>query len=429
MQVYVISKPELPKVAVSFATRAGSVADPEGKAGTASLTNRVMRRGTKTSSAIEIDETMGNLGTSLSGGAGRESGALSLEVLKRNLGPAMEVMADVALNPSFPEDEFTREKQKALDGLSQAASNPNAVASRVAYMLAFGKDNPYGRPSAGLPSSVESITRDDIIRFHQQYWKPGSSAIVFVGDVTLEEAKEMTGRYFGSWTGGSAPEVRIPAPNKAPAGKIYMIDRQGAAQTVVFQILEAPARSSEDYYALNLGNAVYGGGFGTRLNLNLREDKGYSYGVFAFPQFFSHGGVWFASGGVQTDKTKESVVEFVKELKNIAGEKPISDSELETARLTKIRGYAQQFEAYGRVAGQVVSLWIDGLPMTDLQKETDQMAILKLARVNQVLGKYANPAGANLLLVGDLSKIEQGVRDLNLGEVIILDNEGNPVKK
>src|SRR5690606_26119391 len=173
----------------------------------------------------------------------------------------------------------------------------------------------------------------------------------------------------------------------------------------------------------------YGGGFGTRLNLNLREDKGYSYGVFAFPQHLSAAGTWIASGGVQTDKTKESVVEFMKELRDIAGQKPISPEEFSKARLSRTRGYAQQFEGYQRIGQQIADLWIAGLPMSTLQAEPEELNKLQLGTVNTIAAKYAAPAGTSLLLVGDLSKIEAGVRELNLGEVVILDVEGRPVQR
>jgi zinc protease len=429
IDIFVIEKPELPKVAVSIATRAGSVADAPGKAGLSSMTARLMRRGTPTRDALQIDEAMGNLGTALGGGAGKEIASFSMEVLKRNLTPAMSVMADVVMNPTFPASEFDREKKLALDSLAQQASNPNAVASRVASMIAYGPEHPYGRPSGGLPGTVQAITRDDLVNFHRTYWKPGSSALVFVGDITLAEATELARQQFGSWTGGAAPAVNIAATAPMPAGKVYLVDRPGSAQTVVAHILKAPERKSADYYSLALANAVYGGGFGTRLNLNLREDKGYSYGVFAFPQHNTRAGAWIASGGVQTDKTRESVVEFVKELKYIAGEKPISEKEFTTARLAKIRGYAQQFEAYGRITGQITELWLHGLPMTALQAETDEIGKLQLSAVNAVAAKYAAPAGTSLLLVGDLSKIEAGIRELNLGDIVILDVEGRPVQK
>ncbi|MGD9590108.1 MAG: M16 family metallopeptidase [Pyrinomonadaceae bacterium] len=426
IDVFVVEKPELPKVVVSFATKAGSVSDADGKGGLASMTTRLTRRGTKTKNAVQIDETLGNLGTALGWGSGRESSTLSFDVLKRNLDPAMGVMADVVMNPSFPADEFDREKKLALDGLAQTANNPNAVASRVATMVAMGADHPYGRPSGGLPGTVGAITREDLVRFHGANWKPGSSAMIFVGDVTVAEATELARKHFGSWSGGAAPAANVPAIRPMPAGKVYLIDKPGAAQTVVAHVLKGIERRSPDYYALSLGNTVYGGGFGTRLNLNLREDKGWSYGVFAFPQHFSKAGLWIASGGVQTNKTKESVAEFIKELRYIAGEKPITETEFLNAKQTKVRGYAQQFEAYGRITGQIADLWLNGLPMTSLQAETDEIGKLQLGTVNSVIAKYSAVPGTSLVLVGDLSVIEAGIRELNLGEIVILDGEGRP---
>lgn len=429
LEVFVVEKPELPKVLVGMATRAGTIADATGKEGVAAMTARMLRRGTKTKQALQIDEALGDLGTNISGQANREYATLGSEVLTRDLDPLLAVMSDVVLNPSFPADEFEKEKQLTLDGLKQAANNPNSVANRVAAMIAYGADHPYGRPAGGLPGSVAAITRDDLVRFHQERWKPGSSAMIFVGDIILNDAVAAARKHFGSWSGGSAAAMNIPAKRPMPTGKVYLVDRPGAAQTVVSHILNAPERKSQDYYALSLANAVYGGGFGTRLNLNLREEKGYSYGVFAFPQHYSTAGAWVANGGVQTDKTKESVVEFMKELRYIAGEKPITQTEFEKAKLARIRGYAQQFEAYQRIGQQIADLWNFGLPMTTLQAEPDQLSRLQLSQVNAIAAKYAALPGTSLLLVGDLSKIEAGIRELNLGEVVILDVEGKPVTR
>jgi predicted Zn-dependent peptidase len=207
-----------------------------------------------------------------------------------------------------------------------------------------------------------------------------------------------------------------------------MVDRPDAAQTVVTEILPGPARAASDYYALSLANQVWGGAAGARLGMNLREEKGYSYGVFSFTAPYSKYGEWDAAGGVQTNKTKESVVEFEKELKFIAGEKPVSDQELADAKHERVRSYAQQFESMGRVAQQVTELWAVGLPMSELQREPDELEKATLESVNAAARKYAVPSGATLLLVGDLSKIGSGVRELNLGEVVVLDREGKPVR-
>jgi zinc protease len=279
-----------------------------------------------------------------------------------------------------------------------------------------------------LPSTVEPITRADLQKFHDEWWKPGSSALIFVGDVTLAEATDLAKKNFGSWAGAAAPSVPIPPPQPAAAGKLYLVDRQDAAQTVVSQYLPAPPRQSPDYYSLHLADSVWGGGgFGTRLNLNLREDKGYSYGVSSNIAHLRSGGLWYAGGGVQTNKTKESLVEFDKELKAIAGAKPITEAEFEDAKVKRIRSYAQQFESNQRIAQQVADLWAFGLPMEELQREVDETRKVTLEAARAAASSYAKPAAAAVLLVGDRSKIEAGVRETNLGEIVLLDVEGKPV--
>lgn len=429
LEVLVVERNDLPKVAVVLAARTGSVNDPTGKEGLANLAPAMMRRGTKTKQALEIEDVLGDLGTGISGSGSQENSFLALEVLKQNLMPAMTVFADVVRNPSFPAEEIDREKKKRIDALAQESQDGNSIAGVVGQGLAFGFDHPYGRPLRGRKASIEKLTREDFAQYHNQFWKPGSSALVFAGQISLDEAVALAKQNFGSWSGGAAPSKAIPAPAPVGPGKVYLIDRQDAAQTVVTQILPAPGSKSEEYYALKLADAVWGGGFGTRLNMNLREEKGYSYGVFSNPDLYTKAGAWRASGGVQTNKTKESIVEFVKELKGISGEKPITEKELENAKANRVRGYAQSFESLFGIVSKVLSLWVDELPLTRLQGEPDALTKASLASVNTVAQKYAKPTGATLLLVGDLSKIEAGIRELNLGEVVILDAEGKVVKK
>ena len=427
MQIFVVERRDLPKVAVTLTTRAGSGDDPRGKEGLAALALQTMRRGTRTRKAIEIDQTLGDLGAGLNVGTTPETVRMGFEVLSRNLPGALGVLADIAREPSFPADEVERERKKRLDVLAQAYNNPNSIANRVAPALAFGPGHPYGRPAQGYPSTVASITAEDLARFHSTYWKPGSSALFFAGDISLADATDLARRSFGTWTGGAAPALNVPAPQPIGPGKIFLVNRPEAAQTVVAEILPGPARDASDFYALSLADAVWGGGASARLGLNIREDKGYSYGVFSNTVNHSRYGLWIAAGGVQTNKTKESVVEFQKELKFIAGQKPVSDKELADARNNRVRGYAQQFESLMRVAGQLETLWEVGLPMTELQRQSGELQKATLESVNAAAEKYATPSRSTLLLVGDLSKIEAGVRELNLGEVIVVDAEGKPV--
>jgi zinc protease len=429
MQLYVVERKDLPKVAVRLTTRAGSMGDPHGKEGLASLETQVMKRGTATEKALEIDDALGDLGTSLDASADRETATLNFEVLKRNLVPALAVMADVATNPSFPSEELERERKIRLAELSQAENEPGSISSRVSSMLAYGRNHPYGRPTAGYPSTVEKITREDLVRFYDTYWKPGGSTLILVGDISLAEATDLAEHSFATWKGGAPPPINVPPPQPVGPGKVFMVGRPDAAQTDVAEILPGPARNSPDYYSLSLANVVWGGAVGARLGMNIREDKGYSYGVFSFPAPHEKYGMWRASGGVQTNKTKESVVEFEKELKFIAGEEPVTEKELTDAKHNRVRGYAQQFESMDRVAGQIKELWTFGLPMTELQHEPDELEKATLASVNAAAQNYAKPSGATLLLVGDLSKIETGIRELNLGEIVLVDVEGNPLPK
>jgi len=430
LEVFVLERTNLPKVNVTLVTRAGAAADPAGKAGVAHLTVTVLDLGTKTRNALETEDAFADLGTTLTSGAGREGARLGFDVLKRNLAPALALAADVVMHPAFPDGELARERKRVLDTIAQQDLDANALAARICPILAFGQDHPYGRPVQGTRGSVEGITRDDLMAFHQARWKPGSSALVIAGDVTLAEATALARQHFGAWTGGAAAPITVPRAVVPLPNRVYIVDRPDAAQTVVAQWLPAPERTSPDYDALKLADAVWGGGgFGTRLNLNLREDKGYSYGVFSILALMTHAGAWSAAGGVQTNKTKESVLEFDRELKAIAGARPISEDEFKMARERRMRGYAQQFESLGRLAGQVADNWTLGLPPTELQREYDATVKATLAQALEAARKYARPDAASLLLVGDRSKIEPGIRELQLGEVVVLDVEGRPVAK
>jgi zinc protease len=428
LELFVVERSDLPKVSVTLATRAGATADPVGKAGLAAMTVRTIDMGTKTRKALEIEDALGDLGVSLTGTANRDYATVSFEVLERNVGSALSILSDVVQNATFPDSEVDREKKRQIDMLRQQEKNGGAIASRVRNILAFGPDHPYGHPTQGVPRTIEGLSQADVAAFHRNYWKPGSSAMVVVGSLTLARATELAREHFGAWSGGAAPAAAIPAANGAPAGRIYVVDRQDAAQTSIQQFLPAPKRETADYYPLLLADAVWGGGgFATRLNMNLREDKGYSYGVFSSLGLYRDSGVWFAAGDVQANKTKESVAEFDKELRALAGDKPISTEEFTTAKLTKARGYAQQFEAYSRVGGEIAGLWALGLPMGELQREYDETVKADLGATLAAAKKYARPERASLVLVGDRAAIEAGIKELKLGEIVLVDVEGRPV--
>ena len=219
MEIFVVERKDLPKVAVRLVTRGGSIGDPQGKEGLASLSVEVMKRGTASKKALEIDDSLGDLGTSLGGGAGKESASLDFEVLKRNLAPALAVLSDVARNPNFPADELDRERKLRLSQLAQAENQPNAISSRLSPMLAYGRNHPYGRPTSGYPDTVEKLTREDMAQFHQTYWKPGNSALIFAGDITVAEATDLAKSNFGAWKGAAPRGGDHPAATTGGAGE------------------------------------------------------------------------------------------------------------------------------------------------------------------------------------------------------------------
>jgi zinc protease len=428
LELFVVERPDLPKVVVSLNVRAGSVQDDPTKAGTAHLVVSTIDRGTKTRKALQIEEAFGNIGTSLGGAVGREFSSLSFDVLKKNLNAAMQLFADVVLHPTFPMEEFEREKKLHQDALRQEESSPSALAGRLRLLLAFGNDHPYGRPNRGLPSTVEKITRSDVVRYHQARWVPDGGALIMTGAISLAEAKRIARNSFGRWTGKHTAAKPVPEGRSPSAGGVFIAHRSDAAQTVVAQILRIPGRAMPDYYALRLADSVWGGGgFMTRLNLNLREDKGYSYGVFSGMTVMSSAGVWNSTGSVQTDKTKESVAELIQELKNLAGEKPITEEELQRAKSTRLRGYAQQFESIVRIAGQITELWIYGLPLDEFDRELKAIESLTLEEVNTAARRYAQPHDAALLLVGDQSKIEPQLKALGFERITVIDPEGRAI--
>lgn len=426
MEVLVAERHDLPKVALALVTRAGTGADPAGKEGLANLTAQTLDMGTKAHPALAIEEAFGDLGCDLFAFAGREATQVGLEVLKRNLSPALAVMADVVRNPTFPEQEIARERDRQLDSLEQQSRDGSAVASRVRAVLAFGSEHPYGKPGQGLPESVKRLTREDLATFHAAQYRPASTALVFVGDLTLDEARRLAEEHWGSWSGGAAPSLVVPPAKPAVPGRIYLVDRQDAAQSVVSEFMPAPKRSSADYDALQLADTVWGGAATSRLNANLREDKGYSYGVFSNVLQYNDSGLWYAGGGIQTAKTAPALTEFIKELRDIGSQRPITPEEFENARLQRVRGYAQEFEAYQQVAGTIAQLWSWGLPMSELQAQSDRLAGVTLDAARAAAARYAKPEASAIVVVGDRATIEPSLRELKAGEIVVIDDEGKP---
>ena len=424
LEVLVVEHHDLPKVAVSLNIRTGGVHDPPDRSGAAQLMLQTMDKGTRGHGALEIDEALSRLGTVIGKSMYLESARLGLDVLTGKLTPALALFADVVRNPLFPEEELERERNRHLDHLAQQAAHPQSLAQRVCPGLVFGADHPYGRPVQGYASSVTATSRYDIARTYEENWRPDQAALVFVGDVTRDQAMKLAETRFGSWKGDVRPAKTVPEPSPdEKTNRIFLVDRPGAPQTVVCQFVDAPRRDTPDYHALRLLDAVWGGGFQSRLNLNLREEKGYTYGVSTALSLLGVSGYWKVQTSIQADKTGEVVLELMSEMAGLAGDRPVSGEELREARTGRVRGYAQQFESLRRIAGTIGGLWSSGRPMTDLRDAVENLEAVTLEEVRRTARQYLDPRRAGYLLVGDGSEIEAQLIDKGLASPEALDPE------
>jgi zinc protease len=338
------------------------------------------------------------------------------------------LLADLVLHPTFPEEELERQRKRRLDSILQERHNPPIIARKVFRSVLFGSQHPYGRELAGNEASIVALSRADLNGFYETFWKPNHAALIFAGDITLDEATGLADDVLGAWQIGEVPEVSRPPVSPPSSTRIYLVDRQDAAQSQIRIGSIGPKRKIEDYYAVELMNAILGGAFTSRLNLNLREDKGYTYGAFSGFSYGRQLGLWACGASVQTRFSKEAVVEFHKELRGICGEKPITLGELETAKVNLTRGFAQRFETLGRVVDQAAEMVSHTLPLEEITEYPHAIEEITLEQAQAAAQKYIDPTRVVIVIVGDLKQIETGVQDLDIGSVITVDVEGRTVQ-
>ena len=427
LEVMVVERHDLPKVAVSFDLKAGSIQTLGNKAGTAQMMMLAIDKGTQDLNTMDIAEGLSRLGTTLQGSIFLESATLSMDVLSQHLPAAMSLFSDIVRNPLFPEDEIERERNRHLDGLAQRESYPQMLATRICPRLIFGTQHPYGLSSQGYTSTIPNISRADVVQYYDEYWKPADASLTLVGQITLEEAMQQCRDHFGSWTGGPPSERLEPISEHPKANILYLVDRPESPQTIVCQFFTAPKRTTPDYYALRLIDTIWGGGFQSRLNQNLREEKGYTYGISSAMILYSTSGYWKVQTAIQADKTGEVVRELIAELQGLAGERPITETELTEAKTNRIRGYAQQFETLRRITSIIGGLWSANLPLSEIQDTVSNIAGTTLEEVHAAARRHLKPEQAAFLLVGDRSQIEPQLAEHGLSPAVILDQEGNTI--
>jgi zinc protease len=429
LNVILAERHEIPEVDLMLAVNAGYAADQSVAPGAAHLTAALLTDGTKRRNAFETSDEIQALGAQIQAYSNLDFTYVFLSALKAKLDPSLELYSDVILNPAFPQEDFQREQRLQLAGIEQEKVQPFGMALRVLPPLLYGPTNAYGVPltGSGTALSVSKMTRDDVVRFHSEWFKPNNATLIVVGDTTLAEIKPKLEALFARWKPGSVPEKKIAAATKPERPEVYLIDKPGAAQSMIFtgSLAPAPVASIEPTYQTM--NSVFGGSFSSRLNMNLREDKHWAYGAGAFILGASFQRPYLAYAPVQTDKTKESLVEIQKEIANIAGAKPISEDELSRAKNQEILELPGSRETIRSVVNAISDQLEYHFPDDYYQTFVKKVDALRTADVNDAAKSLIEPQHMIWVIVGDKAKIETGIRELNIGEIKLVDADGKPL--
>ncbi len=421
MELYLVENHKLPLIQANIVIKSGWAADPADRPGASSMTSDMLNEGTKSYTSAEISEETQRLGINLSTGSSFDESDISLNTLKKNLDPALDLMAEIVINPTFPQDELDRQKEIYLGRIKQESLQAFPTAFKGFLKELYGENHPYGQPytGSGTEESINSITRDDLVEYYRGNYVPNNAAAVVVGDITLDEAKAKLERAFKKWTPGEAVSNSIAEVTPLQSTKVCLIDKPGAAQSTIIIGNLIGSRSESDFLPATVVSQILGGGSLGRLYMNLRQDKGYTYGSYSSLISRRGQGAFIAYAQVQTQYTKESLVEFMKELRGITGEIPVTESELTDAINSLTMGYPQNFQTVNGVASQLETILTYDLPLDYWDtyivniKRVDNNEVIRLAR------EYINPDALLIFVVGDREKIEPSIRAMNLGEVIL----------
>jgi predicted Zn-dependent peptidase len=423
LPVWLVEQHEVPLVQVNAIVRAGSGADPAGKSGVANMTANMLDEGAGEKSALDLADAIEFVGAALGTSSTFDYSAVRLSVPVAKLADALPLMADVVMRPTFPANELERLRKERLTRLLQARDDPAAIMEIAFPRIVFGEKHRYGTAAGGGTAEVKAMTVDDLRAFHQTYFRPENATLLVVGDVSAAVVMPLIERSFGSWK-GSGPAVAVPKIPEAPQltkRQIYIVDKPGAAQSQIRIGWVGVPRSTPDYPTIQVLNTVLGGSFTSRLNMNLRETHGYSYGAGSgFEERISPGS-FSAQAGVQTDKTAEALKEFFNELTAIR--KPIPGDELDKAKNYVALGFPAEFESTGDLAQKMEEQVVHTLPDEYFPGYIRSVMQVTGPGVEKAAGRYIQPDKFAVVIVGDRKVIESGVRALNLGPIEFLTVE------
>ena len=424
LEVFLVEFHDLPLVDLNLVIKTGSAANPSDKAGLSDLTARMLDEGTKTRGAIEIADQIAALGATLATGGSWDTSSVSLSTLTRNLDPALAIFADVVQHPTFDPKEFARVRDNLLTGITRRKDSPPTVASLALSHLLYGAKHPYGSPMTGTEASIKKLTPADLHAFYDATYHPNNAALIVAGDTTEAALRGKLETAFKGWRSRHVAAKKLPAPAGAAAEtKIFLIDKADAPQSSIRVGLIGIDRQSPDYFPVTVMNLILGGGF-YRLDLNLREGKGWTYGARSSFDSRKAPGPFSAGGEFVAPHSADSVAEILKELNNIR-DGDVTDAELGRAKDQIIKSFPARFATRATIAAQLAELAVFNFPDSYLNEYTRKVAAVDKDAVRRVARKYLDPAHLTIVVVGDRKSIE--TRLAKLAPVEVRDLDGDPI--
>jgi zinc protease len=424
LKLLLVERHTAPVLNLTLLVDSGAAADPPALPGLGSLALRLMEEGTPSRDARTVAAQLEALGAGFDARVNLDGALLSLNVLKPALAATMPIYADLVLHPAFRPDDVERLRQQQIAAVRREQANVQSVGQRLLPGLLFGPDHPYGHPADGTEASLARMTRDDLVGFHRRWFKPNNATLVVAGDITLEQLQPMLEQAFASWTPGPVPAQALPQAALPRQPEIYLVDRPGAQQSVIYaaQLLQ-PVQGPERVYQ-QLLNSVFGGNFSSRINMNLREDKHWSYGVRSDIEPALGQRAFISRSPVQADKTREALQELAREYADIAGARPVGGEELRAAQDRESLSLAGAFETVDRLAGAYATLAQYGLPESYFNDFAAVARALTPQQANTLAQHLIEPQHLTWVVVGDMARVEAGIRELKLGEVHRIDGDG-----
>jgi zinc protease len=427
MKLVVARRDGVPVVNMTMVLETGVPADFASiRPGTGSLAMGLLDEGTRTRTSEQLVDSLANLGATLKTGGGGETSSVSLSALKPTLREALDIYADVVLNPAFAQADIDRLKSQARAGIASSKQDPASMAGRISSTLLFGADHPYGRLMR--ETDADALTREDVAAFHARWFRPNNATLVITGDTSLAEIRPLVEAAFADWKPGAVPGTLIPVAAGAGAPVVYLIDKPGTPQTVIRATLVAPPRKEGDAIAREALNTVFGGSFTSRLNMKLREEKGWAYGARSSIGGGRGSQVFSAGASVQADRTAESMAEMARLVSEITGPRQADAEELAVARDDMSLGLTGAWAASAGIASYLMDQQVFGLPEDYYATYAGNVAGVTLDAVHREAVSLLAKRPLTWIVVGDRSKIESGIRTLELGEVIVVDADGKPVQ-